>query len=85
MYRIIVNIAYVFRAFNFRTSQAVRKYFNNEIFAIYGNKLINFIGRGGLAITMVTQYDIERVKNIESNISKYFYQHTYHHYGSLLL
>ena len=25
-----------FRAFNFRTSQAVRKYFNNEIFAIYG-------------------------------------------------
>ena len=35
------------------------------------NKLINFIGRGGLAVTMVTQYDIERVKNIESNISKY--------------
>lgn len=33
----------------------------------YFNKLI---GRGGLAITMVTQYDIERVKNIESNISK---------------
>ena len=28
-------------------------------------------GRGGLAITMVTQYDIERVKNIESNISKF--------------
>ena len=25
-----------FRAFNFRISQAVRKYFNNEIFAIYG-------------------------------------------------
>ena len=25
-----------FRVFNFRTSQAVRKYFNNEIFAIYG-------------------------------------------------
>ena len=27
-----------FRAFNFRTSQAVRKYFNNKIFAIYGNR-----------------------------------------------
>ena len=36
LYRIIVNIAHVFRAFNFRTIQAVRKYFNNEIFAIYG-------------------------------------------------
>ena len=36
LYRIIVNIAYVFRAFNFRTSHAVRKYFNIEIFAIYG-------------------------------------------------
>ena len=31
-----------FRAFNFRTSQAVRKYFNNEIFAIYGN-IINTV------------------------------------------
>ncbi len=30
-----------------------------------------FLGRRGLAITMVTQYDIERVKNIESNISKF--------------
>ena len=36
LYRIIVNIAHVFRAFNFRTIQAVRKYFNNKIFAIYG-------------------------------------------------
>ena len=27
-------------------------------------------GRGGLAITMVTQYDIQRVKNIEAEISK---------------
>ena len=26
-----------FRAFNFRTSQAVRKNFNNEMFAIYGS------------------------------------------------
>lgn len=32
----------------------------------------NIIGRGGLAITMVTQYDIERVKHIESKISKLF-------------
>ena len=36
LYRIIVNIAYVFRAFNFCTRHVVRKYFNNEIFAIYG-------------------------------------------------
>ena len=27
------------RVFNFRTSQAVRKYFNNEIFTIYGMKI----------------------------------------------
>ena len=32
------------------------------------------LGRGGLAITMVTQYDIERLKNVESNISK-LHQH----------
>ena len=38
LYRIIVNITHVFRAFNSRTGQAVRKYFNNKnlIFAIYG-------------------------------------------------
>ena len=30
-----------FRAFNFRTSQAVRKYFSDEIFAIYGMFLCN--------------------------------------------
>ena len=35
LYCIIVNIAHVFRAFNFHTSHAVRKYFNIEIFAIY--------------------------------------------------
>ena len=40
LYRIIVNIAYVFRAFNFCASQAVRKYFNNEIFAIYGSSSV---------------------------------------------
>lgn len=28
------------------------------------------LGRDGLAITLVTQFDIERVKNIESHISK---------------
>ena len=36
-----------FRAFNFRTSQAVQKYFNHEIFAIYGissyKKFINIL------------------------------------------
>ena len=36
LYRIVINIAHVFRAFNFCTSHAVRKYFNIEIFAIYG-------------------------------------------------
>jgi hypothetical protein len=35
--------------------------------------VIKFVGRGGLAVTMVTQYDIDRVKNIESNISKLFF------------
>ena len=39
LYRIVVNIAHVFRAFNFRTSHAVRKYFNIEVFAIYGINL----------------------------------------------
>ena len=28
-------------------------------------------GRGGIAISLVTQYDIERLKNIEGHISKY--------------
>ena len=28
------------------------------------------VGRGGLAIALVTQYDIQRVKNIEAEISK---------------
>ena len=36
LYCIVVNIAHVFRTFNFRTSHAVRKYINIEIFAIYG-------------------------------------------------
>ena len=36
LYCIVINIAHVFCAFNFRTSYAVRKYFNIEIFAIYG-------------------------------------------------
>ena len=36
LYRIAVNIAHVFHAFNFRTSHAVQKYFNIEIFVIYG-------------------------------------------------
>jgi hypothetical protein len=35
-YRISINNAHNFHAFNFRTDQSVRKYFNNEIFAIYG-------------------------------------------------
>ena len=29
------------------------------------------VGRGGLAITLVTQYDIQRLKSIETEISKY--------------
>ena len=37
LYRIVVNIAHVFCAFNFRTSHTVQKYFNIEIFMIYGN------------------------------------------------
>ena len=36
LYCIVVNIVHVFHAFNFYTSLAVRKYFNIEIFAIYG-------------------------------------------------
>ena len=39
LYCIIVNtrvLRMYFCAFNFCISQAVRKYFNNEIFAIYG-------------------------------------------------
>ena len=36
LYRIVVNIVHVFCAFNFRTSNAVQKYFNIEIFKIYG-------------------------------------------------
>ena len=35
-YNIMVNNAHIFHAFNFRTSHAVRKYFNNENFPIYG-------------------------------------------------
>ena len=34
---LLLILSIYFRAFNFRTSQAVRKYFNNEIFAIYGS------------------------------------------------
>jgi hypothetical protein len=37
-YRISVNNAHNFCALNFRTDQSVRKYFNNENFAIYGMK-----------------------------------------------
>ena len=33
-YRIIVNSAYNFRVFNFRTSHAVRKHFNNKNFPL---------------------------------------------------
>ena len=29
-----------FHAFNFHTSQAIQKYFNNEIFTIYGSKMV---------------------------------------------
>ena len=36
LYRIIINIVYVFLRVSFRTSQAVRKYFNNEIFVMCG-------------------------------------------------
>ena len=38
-----------FRAFNFRTSLAVRKYFNNEIFAIYGStgRVLKVVGKLG--------------------------------------
>ena len=39
LYRIIVNVAYVFGVFNFHTSQAIWKYFNNEIFTIYSTRL----------------------------------------------
>ena len=47
LYCIIVDI--VFLQFNFSTSQAFRKYFNNEIFVIYGMqytlliKLLRFV------------------------------------------
>ena len=34
LYHIIVNNVHV-RAFNFRTNQAIQKYFNNKMFTIY--------------------------------------------------
>ena len=40
LYRIIINIAHVFCAFKFHTSQPVQKYFNNEIFTIYGSRFL---------------------------------------------
>lgn len=33
--------------------------------------LFFFTGRGGMAVTMVTQFDVKNVKNIEKHISKF--------------
>ena len=38
-YHISVNNAHNFRVFNFHIARAIRKYFNNENFAIYGTRL----------------------------------------------
>ena len=40
--RVIIRRMY-FHAFNFRTSQALRIYFNNKIFVIYG--IVNLLGK----------------------------------------
>ena len=38
-YHIIINNVHNFCTFNFWTSHAVRKYFNNENFPIYGSSV----------------------------------------------
>ena len=40
LYCILLLLAMYFCAFNFRTSQAVQKYLNDEIFMIYGTCII---------------------------------------------
>ena len=40
LYCITVNNVHTFCAFNFRTNQAIQKYFNNEIFTIYSTSNI---------------------------------------------
>ena len=37
------NNAHIFRVFNFCTSQAIRKYFNNEIFPIYSKMYLSCV------------------------------------------
>ena len=60
-----------FRAFNFRTSQAVRKYFNNEILAIYGIYLRTGQAMAETALKKIKHRFSHLVLDVQSSMEKH--------------